>query len=229
MSTLIGSLMSAAWATMIPMIARPFSRVRLDRSHRHRLELAVAPDAEHDVVTGMDAGERRPELARGEDRLAARRHDHVALVELGRRRSVGGDRFDERTLVGGLHLEACLLERHGGRDLLGTRHLAQPVLVPGLERRAGGYHLVTRDERRAVRPEEREELLRPGRAADRDVDEVERSGPGRMHLLALDRYLRGDRRRLVGNVEVVVRGAEPGDADERGSHGCSAPEEHGDA
>ena len=130
MSTLSGSLMSAACATRIPMIARPGSVGDSTVSHRHRLHLAVAANAEDDVVAGVDAVERRGAAAPGADRRPRAADDHVARVELGRRRCVGRDRLDEGAARRRLDVVAGLLERDGGGDLLRARHLAQPVLVP---------------------------------------------------------------------------------------------------
>ena len=119
---------------------------RLDRPHGHRRDLAVAPHPEHDAVSGVHVLERAAKLLRRADRTAARAHDHVARIELGRCRRVGGNPLDERAARSRLHVEAGLLQRDGCCDLLRPCHLAQPVLVPVLERRARRHDLLLRHE-----------------------------------------------------------------------------------
>ena len=101
-------------------------------------------------------------------------------------------------------VEACGAHRDRGRDLLGPVHLHACFGDPLAERLAGRGHRVRRNERRAVRAQEREDPLEPAHLPHGDVDVVDASGAAGIGL-ALDLDLRGDRVGAVRDEEVVAR------------------------
>ena len=206
MSTFSGSLMSAAWATRIPMIARPFSS-----GDSTVLTVNVSQPCRR---AGRGA-RRRPGWTSGKRRGAARVSVGLPARRRRSRRPSGGSSRPARPSRRPRRARPCCwsstskpacFERHGGRHLLRARHFAEAFLVPVLEAtsRAGRPGRGT-----SVAPSGRTngDAARPSsRAGSRRRRSRCAPGPGRA-LLALDLHLGGDGGGGVRHVEVVVRGS----------------------
>ena len=203
MSTFSGSLMSAACATRIPMIARPFS---LGDSTVRRSRLRPSRRGERGGRRRHRGGRRRTSARScpASGSRAARAHDHVTrrASPLPARRSqrIRRARHEAWPTLKPASFSATAAATFSERAIS-----RRPFPAPVLERRAGGNDLVRRHEGRPVRPDERQQPLGPGRLANGHVDVVDRPLASSV-LLALDLDLGGDGAGGVRDVQVVVEG-----------------------
>ena len=187
MSTLTGSLMLAAWATRMPMIARFASSgaatVSTVRSttlpSRRRRSRSFSPGRAACVAWSSCSTVRHLAAVDGDD--------HVAARERLRRGNVRRDGLDERALVASSRRRSLPASSATAAATCSDRCISATRLVAALgEGRARRHDRLRRHERRAVRPGERQSRSTHARR-DRDVDVVDAARALPVHPLLAPR------------------------------------------
>ncbi len=169
--------------------------------------LAVATECQSHAVAGSTPADLPAELCGRSDGDAVDGDDHVVDVEDPRGGNVGRDARDEHPSRRCHDVVAERAQRDDGRDLLRALHVGCVLPIALRVRLARRSEHLLGDERRAVRPREREELLEQAHSAHEEVDVVDvalLAGPA-----SFDLDLVGERLRPVRHEEEVVRGEPP--------------------